>query len=154
MFCKKGVLWNFTKFTGKHLCQSLLAQVFSCEFYQISKNTFFYRTLLVAASEYTFTRYRYVRYWFRFVSIPSSDTDISSKKFVQIFNFLQNLLKTCLQDVFSVTIFWFVLETKKLLRWRRVEDVFKICLEDVFKTPWRPPNVCWIVLSVVYSEPW
>ena len=23
MFCKKGVLKNFTKFTGKHLCQSL-----------------------------------------------------------------------------------------------------------------------------------
>ena len=24
VFCKKGVLRNFTKFTGKHLCQSLL----------------------------------------------------------------------------------------------------------------------------------
>ena len=23
VFCKKGVLKNFTKFTGKHLCQSL-----------------------------------------------------------------------------------------------------------------------------------
>ena len=23
MFCKKGVLTNFAKFTGKHLCQSL-----------------------------------------------------------------------------------------------------------------------------------
>ena len=22
VFCKKGVLWSFTKFTGKHLCQS------------------------------------------------------------------------------------------------------------------------------------
>ena len=49
VLCKKGVLRNFTKFTGKHLCQSLffnkvaglrpLAQVFSCEFYEISKNT-------------------------------------------------------------------------------------------------------------------
>ena len=29
-----------------------LAQVFSCEFCEISKNTFFYRTPLVAASEY------------------------------------------------------------------------------------------------------
>ena len=48
---KKGVLRNFAKFTGKHLCQSLffnkvaekevLAQVFSCEFCKISKNTFF-----------------------------------------------------------------------------------------------------------------
>ena len=53
MFCKKGVLKNFVKFTGKHLCQSLffnkfagvrsetllkketLAQVFSCEFCEI-----------------------------------------------------------------------------------------------------------------------
>ena len=57
VFCKKVVLRNFGKFTGKHLCQSLyfdkvagqasnfikietLAQVFSCEFSKISKNTF------------------------------------------------------------------------------------------------------------------
>ena len=55
---EKGVLRNFTKFTGKHLCQSLffnkvaglacnfikketLAQVFSYEFCEISKNTLF-----------------------------------------------------------------------------------------------------------------
>ena len=70
---KKCVLRNFTKFTGKHLCQSLFfnklivfflivsflspepcnfikketqAQVFSCQFCDISKNTFFYRTPL------------------------------------------------------------------------------------------------------------
>ena len=67
VFCKKGVLRNFIKFTRKHLCQSLffdkvaglrhatliiketLAQVFSSEFYEISKNTFSYRTPLVAA---------------------------------------------------------------------------------------------------------
>ena len=59
---RQGVLRNFAKFTGKHLCQSLffnkvaglkketLGQVFSCEFYEISKNTFSYRTPLVAAS--------------------------------------------------------------------------------------------------------
>ena len=55
---KKCLLTNFTKFTGKHLCRSLfliklqdsacnfikketLTQVFSCEFCEISKNTFF-----------------------------------------------------------------------------------------------------------------
>ena len=51
---KKGVLTNFAKFTGKHLCQSLhfnkvaglikketLAQVFSCEFCEICKSIFF-----------------------------------------------------------------------------------------------------------------
>ena len=58
VFCKKGVLKNFAKFTGKHLCQSLffnkvvggtcsfiekktLAQVFPCEFCKIFKHTFF-----------------------------------------------------------------------------------------------------------------
>ena len=61
VFCKKRVFRNFAKFSGKHLCQTLffnnvaglgsgacnfikkeaLAQVFSCEFCEISKNTFF-----------------------------------------------------------------------------------------------------------------
>ena len=58
---KKVFLDISQKFTGKHLCQSLffdkaavkeesLAQVFSCEFCEISKDTFFYRTPPVAAS--------------------------------------------------------------------------------------------------------
>ena len=67
---RKDVLRNFPKFTGKHLCQSLffnkvaglrpatllkketLAQVFSCEFCENSKNTFFterLRTSSIAA---------------------------------------------------------------------------------------------------------
>ena len=68
MLCKKGVLRNFVKFTGKQLCQSLffskvatlkpvtlflkkaLAQVFSFEFCEISKNTFLHKPPLVAAS--------------------------------------------------------------------------------------------------------
>ena len=58
---KKGVLKNLVKFTGKYLCQSLffnkvaglslqlllkqtLAQVFSCEFYEMFKNNFFTET--------------------------------------------------------------------------------------------------------------
>ena len=64
---KKGALKNFTKFTGKHLCQGLffnkfaglrpetykketLAQVFSCEFCGISKSTFFTEHLLASAT--------------------------------------------------------------------------------------------------------
>ena len=56
VFYKKGVLRNFAKFTRKHLCYSLfftkeaLAQVFSCEFCKISRNTFSYRTSPVAVS--------------------------------------------------------------------------------------------------------
>ena len=40
---KKGVLRNFTKFTGKHLCQNLF-------FYYFSKNTFFTEHLWMTAS--------------------------------------------------------------------------------------------------------
>ena len=62
---KKDVLRNFTKLTGKQLFQSLffsvpeacnfikketLAEVFSCEFCEISKNTFFTEHLWVTAS--------------------------------------------------------------------------------------------------------
>ena len=68
VFCKKSVLKNFTKFTGKHPCQSLLfnkvaglrpktllkkktlAQTLFCKFCEIFQITYFYRTLLVAAS--------------------------------------------------------------------------------------------------------
>ena len=60
VFYKKGFLKNFTKFTGKHLCQSLracnfikketLAQLFSCEFCQIFKNIFFTEQASTTAS--------------------------------------------------------------------------------------------------------
>ena len=54
----KGAVGNFTKFTGKHLCQSpcnfikkeTLTQVFSCEFCELSKNTFFTGHLWATAS--------------------------------------------------------------------------------------------------------
>ena len=48
---RKAVLRNFAKFTRKHLRRSLflkketLAQVLSCEFCEISRNTFFHRHL-------------------------------------------------------------------------------------------------------------
>ena len=59
----KMVFRNFTKFTGKHLCQRLsckasnfikeepLAQVFSAEFCQMFKNTFFTEHFRTTASE-------------------------------------------------------------------------------------------------------
>ena len=68
VFCKKGVLRNFEKFTGKHPCQSLFfnkvtgqastlskkrlwCRCFSVNFASfLSKNTFSYRTPLLAAS--------------------------------------------------------------------------------------------------------
>ena len=63
MLFKIGILKNFAIFTGKHLCWSFFliklqafrpeketpTQVFSCEYCEIFKNTFFYRTPPVAA---------------------------------------------------------------------------------------------------------
>ena len=60
MFCKKDVLRNFAKFSGKHQCQSLFFNEVTdlrvrcgtgdfLEFCEISKNTFSYRTPPVAA---------------------------------------------------------------------------------------------------------
>ena len=70
VFCENSVLGNFANVTEKHLfarvsflmklqAQDLqfylkkkksLVQVFSCEFWEISKNTFLYKIHLVAAS--------------------------------------------------------------------------------------------------------
>ena len=59
---KKGVLKNFAKFTRKYLCQGLffnnvnfikketLAQLLSCKFCEISKNTCFTEHLWTTAS--------------------------------------------------------------------------------------------------------
>ena len=40
LFCKNGVLANFEKFTRKHK-KDIPLQMFSCEFCEISNNTFF-----------------------------------------------------------------------------------------------------------------
>ena len=67
VFCKKDVLKNFVQFTGKHLYQSLFfnkvagvasnfikketrSQVFSCEFCEIFKKTYFKEHLQTATS--------------------------------------------------------------------------------------------------------
>ena len=39
VFCERGVLRNFEKFTGKYLKMTLI-QIFSCEFCEISKTQF------------------------------------------------------------------------------------------------------------------
>ena len=51
----KGVLRIFAKFIGKQACNFIKketqAQIFSCEFFEISKNTFFIEHLWATASE-------------------------------------------------------------------------------------------------------
>ena len=73
----RGVLRNFAKFTGKHLCQSLfffikkesLAQVFSCEFCEISTNTFFIEHLRTTASKKWPNIFKYSIFYFFVLSI-------------------------------------------------------------------------------------
>ena len=80
---RKGVLKNFAKLTGKHLCQSLffnkvkketLSQVFSCEFCEISKNTFFTEHLWATASKATKQKSYYFRLIFRISEMYSGYT--------------------------------------------------------------------------------
>ena len=103
VFCKKGVLRNFAKFTGKHLCQSLffnkvaglrtLAQVLSCEFCEISNNIYSYRTPPVAASEGL-----YAFFEFFFVNICSVSNLIFNSSNLIFSNFL--LLSVILMEIF------------------------------------------------------
>ena len=96
------------------------------------------------------------------------DTDIPSKYFVSLHSVFKtssryvfktssryafktssrHVFKTFSRNVFKTSSRVFarslqdVLEDLKLLRWRRVEDVVKTCLEDVYKTSSKPTNVC------------
>ena len=47
---RKGVLKNFAKFKGKPTVPSLFFSLFSCEFWEISKNTYFTEHLWVTPS--------------------------------------------------------------------------------------------------------
>ena len=55
LFCRKGVLRNFAKFTEKHQCQRLFFNKFTdtgvCFPVNFAKNSFFHRTPTVAASK-------------------------------------------------------------------------------------------------------
>ena len=49
VFCKKGVLRNFSKFTGKHKKEKkeTLVHWFSCKFYKIYNKSFFSQTFFL-----------------------------------------------------------------------------------------------------------
>ena len=84
LFCKKDIFKNFTKFIEKDVCQSLLnkvrslslqiylkmAKIFSCEFCEILKNTFFYRTPLGRCHLLTTPLEDCSCHWLSLVDIP------------------------------------------------------------------------------------
>ena len=102
VLCKKGVLRNFAKFIGKHQCQSLffnkvavhrpLAQMFSCEFCKNSKNTFSYRTPLVAASKDIGTQDYLLDFWILLEKLL-----FYCPEFMEFFE----LSKNCLEKLFE-----------------------------------------------------
>ena len=65
VFCKKGALSDFVKFTGKHLYQSLFFNKVAGS--EISKNTCFYRTHPLAASDFKRKNYCMMSHWHKYL---------------------------------------------------------------------------------------
>ena len=84
-----------------------------------------------------FVRYRFVRYWFRFLSRPWINTDI----LVNIWLISKTSPRRLQRNNFS---------SSKTFS-SCLEDVLQIRLEDVLKRSWRPTNVCWIYRAFKYA---
>ena len=133
--------------------------MFSFEFCEISKNTFFYRTPLLAASEHLSQRtlarlciglWIMVNYVSPNLKKNTNPANISCfpRRLQDVFSIslfvFQDLLKTTprrLQDIFAIR----VPKTSS----RRLQDVFKtclqevvqLCLQDVLESSWKTKNV-------------
>ena len=98
VFCKKGVLRNSAE---------TLAQVFSCEFYEISKNTFSYRAPPVAASESTMLLNQNKKFFKNMGQIAS--IYVCTQKFIFRWDYLSNKFISYLKhkkraDLYVVTV--------------------------------------------------
>ena len=138
MFCKKGVLKNFAKFTGKHLCQRLwrrcfpvtLAQVFSCDFCKIFKNNIFFIEhlrwlLLLIAFTYLMCPRRFAFMLANYLwSIFSFSEHINpSSRYVRL------IITTSFQIFFLVHVFipfLYLLLTFQFFNFRKIEESAKI----------------------------
>ena len=110
---RKGVLNNFSKFKGKHRIQSecgkacnfikkeTLAQVFSCEFWEISKNTFFTEHLQVTASTYVRDVYSRCDKLFKCYFLLITCAATRAVHFELISNFSSNSLILALRRCFA-----------------------------------------------------
>ena len=133
VFCKKGVLRNFEKFTGKHLCQSLffnkvaglrlffikketLAQVFSCEFLDISKNTFYCRTPPMTASLF---RLIYIRYKYLLKGVFEKILIVKHFFFISVTWQLALCVCTVLRSIQKYSVF--------------IKTIITLCLPQQFK---------------------
>ena len=163
---RKGVLRNFAKFTGKHLCQGLffnkvadlrpatlskmrLAQVFSCGFCEISKNTLFTEHLWTTASVllllfhmlkvmkitlYVCVDIKTIPWKFRILN-PKKFRVTSSVKFVNFLKSIPLVLNVCSFDdvvnkLFTYLTYALSQKVKGALMWNLQHIIFI----------WRPRN--------------
>ena len=120
---------DFAKSTGKHLRQGpflnkvytlfkkkALAQVFSCEFFEIFKNTFFNRTPTVAASRYLLLKVQtYFKllfsiqssYWFLYNALTTELTRLGEPHFcnqqIQNVHLISILISPCVDAIIATS---------------------------------------------------
>ena len=166
MFCKKGVLKNFPKFVGKHLCWRVVAckfikndtptQVFSCEFWEMFKNTFFTGNLRTNASVAngagdkqtwisagtSFNRNANIMKLFHVNAQKQPPRLFYKKVFLKV---SQNSQQNTCQSLFFNKVAGFNLELyQKKTLWHRC---FSLNFEKILKTPFLQNTSEWLLLN-------
>ena len=77
-----------------------LAQVFSCEFWEISKNIFFYRTLLVAASGFYYIRQKLFK---QNIFLPITFISLQVHGFRNVINLIASVMRLIFKLLWGIT---------------------------------------------------
>ena len=112
MFCKKGVLWSFTKFTGKHLCQShFFNKVAGLRSTTLLKKKLWHRYFPVIFAKFLRTPFFTEQFWWLLLNIYLKLIDCvissNSRKGRELVSSLKNSAKNELEmSVINYTIIW------------------------------------------------
>ena len=112
MFCKKGVLWSFTKFTGKHLCQShFFNKVAGLRSTTLLKKKLWHRYFPVIFAKFLRTPFFKEQFWWLLLNIYLKLIDCvissNSRKGRELVSSLKNSAKNELEmSVINYTIIW------------------------------------------------
>ena len=112
MFCKKGVLWSFTKFTGKHLCQShFFNKVTGLRSTTLLKKKLQHRYFPVIFAKFLRTPFFTEQLWWLLLNIYLKLIDCvissNSRKGRELVSSLKNSAKNELEmSVINYTIIW------------------------------------------------
>ena len=152
VFCKKGFLRNFAKFSGKTpvpvtcarlatlLKKRLWHRCFSCHFCEIFINTFFHRTPLVVASEIRFLNIGYESESQMFGSNLSHSIIFEGK-----YLFLKNLLLTFIKGLFLDFLIGYVVDGLRIKVKRKNGVHFLLFCKKViiYKTTFYETTLYW-----------